>query len=78
MPMDAKTTPCKGCGKPVVFAIDTEQKIQCLDPTPPVYGHIGTAANGDPLVRRILGGAVSHFSTCSHANDFSKSKKKEE
>lgn len=74
--MDAKTTPCKGCGKPVVFAMDTEGKIQCLDPAPPVYGHISTATNGDPLVRRILGGAVSHFATCPSANLFSKASKK--
>lgn len=66
---------CKGCGKPVVFAVDTEGTTQCLDPGPPVYGHLGDRPDGTPLVRRILGGWVSHFATCPNANDFSKEKK---
>lgn len=58
------TVPCKACGHPVIFAQDTEGKIQCLDATAPTYGHIGETSTGQWTVRRMLGGFVSHFCTC--------------
>lgn len=65
-----KTARCTGCGKQIIVATDTDGKTQVLDPTPPVYGHIGDAPDGTPRVRRILGGWVSHVATCAHANEF--------
>lgn len=69
---------CKDCGKKVIFAKDTEGKTQILDPVPPIFGALSADPDGTPRVRRILGGYVSHFATCSHANEFSASKKEEE
>ena len=69
------TSTCKGCGKTIIFATDTEGRRQCLDPDPPVYGHIHDGPDGAPLVRRIFGGWVSHVATCPEATTFSKTKK---
>ncbi len=73
--MSAK--PCKGCGKSVVFAKDRETgKWQVLDNTAPVWKQIGTK-DGVAYVMREPSALVSHFATCSKANDFSSSKKTE-
>lgn len=67
--MSAK--PCKGCGKLVVFAKDRDtDKWQVLDNTAPVWKQVGLK-NGVPYVIRDKTALVSHFSTCSKANDFS-------
>jgi len=66
---------CKGCGKPIVWAdivdesgIITGKKVP-LDPKPPVYVFDGNNAE------RHRSAMVSHFATCSKANDFIGSKK---
>lgn len=65
---------CKGCGKKVIFVKDEDGKTQILDPQPPVYGY-ADLPNG-PWCYRLKFAAVSHFSTCPKANDFSKKGKK--
>jgi len=78
-----KTTPCKGCGKPIVFAKDSAGKVIPLDPVAPVYrvflsevdGHRCELVERKPMDRTT--GMVSHFATCPAANDFSASKRKE-
>lgn len=67
---------CKGCGKPLTFAMGEGGKIIPLDRTAPTY----------ELTRDLLGNEVakrcgetvmvSHFSTCPKANDFSGGKAK--
>ena len=75
-----KTTPCKGCGRPIVWAKDAAGKAIPLDPRAPVYRVLeleagiacrrlepteATAAN--PATAAM----VSHFATCSAAAQFS-------
>jgi len=66
-----KPTPCRGCGKPIVFAInkDTGMVIP-LDPKPPVYAVV-EEADGEIVCKRLELAMVSHFATCSKANEFS-------
>ena len=66
-----KSTPCRGCGRPIVFAInkDTGKPIP-LDPKPPVYGVV-EEADGEIVCKRLELAMVSHFATCSKANEFS-------
>jgi hypothetical protein len=76
-----KTSPCRGCGKPIVWGTTPEGKKIPLDPRPPVYelvqSHPGNQRNPDPVnARRIIDAFVSHFATCPKANDFSKSNRK--
>lgn len=69
---------CKGCEKPITWAVTDEGKRIPLDLRPPVYANTGrTDHSGAPIVERRKGAAVSHFATCSKANEFSQSKKAE-
>lgn len=67
---------CKACNRSIYFVSDDLGTIQCLDATAPVWVQIRDQ-NGESRVMRVTG-YVSHFSTCPQANDFSRSKKKEE
>ena len=70
-----KTTPCRGCGKPIVFGETMDKKKIPLDPRPPVYRSVTMADDGTPLiVERAMLIYVSHFATCSVANQFSRKK----
>ena len=62
--------PCRGCGRPIVFGTLPNGKRVPLDPSAPVY-----AVSEDGTCDRVQGVMVSHFSTCSKANDFSASKR---
>ena len=68
-----RTTPCRGCGRPIVWAVDpTGQRIP-LDPRPPVY-HVNLedpANPGSARCSRSSTGMVSHFATCPEAGRFS-------
>lgn len=76
LPPHYATTPCRGCGKPVLFVTTInargEQVNVPLDPVAPVYVRQrdgdGGAVWAQDTSRELL---VSHFATCSHANDFS-------
>lgn len=70
--MSAK--PCRGCGKPVVFAKDTDGKWQVLDAHAPIWIQI-KSKDSTPRVMREPKAMVSHFATCANANDFSASRK---
>ena len=64
-------TTCKGCGKKILWGTDGGKHIP-LDPSPPVYFYDGVnTAEGLPLVSRERSAYVSHFATCSSANQFS-------
>ena len=65
---------CKGCGKEIVWGTTEEGKKIPLDPRPPVYRKLAIV-NGELTVDRVDFALVSHFATCSKANDFSSSKK---
>ena len=74
---------CKGCGKEIVWGTTIEGKKIPLDPKPPIYEIVGNDFDGLEVKRTEedeLSGMnthmVSHFATCSKANDFSGSKKK--
>ena len=71
---------CSGCGKRVLWILTKEGKRVPLDPTPPTYGlHVLNDAADPPTFewRRTNGKDVqepvfvSHFATCTKANDFS-------
>jgi len=74
-----KSVPCRGCGKIVYFVKDKTGKFQVLDTVAPVWN---VKAGHDPVTgfssyeaeRAGDNTFVSHFSTCSKANLFSKSK----
>jgi hypothetical protein len=62
---------CKGCGKPIQWAVSTDGPVVPLDLRPAVYRNTGrTTADGTPLVERVKGSAVTHFATCPKANEF--------
>lgn len=77
-----KTSPCKGCGRPIVWAKLPSGGAVPLDPKPAVYrvlenGHgelVAERANEDQEGQ--CWHLVSHFATCPKANQFSKSKPK--
>jgi hypothetical protein len=71
---DTPTTPCKACGKPVIFASDMIRgTCQILDASAPVYSY--EIRNGHTVCARLENAAVSHFATCPNANDFSRKSK---
>ena len=72
-----KTVPCKGCGKPILWATDEKGTRHPLDPRAPVYSFNGGDLDGEFKVHRAEGCFVSHFATCPKASDFSGSKKPE-
>jgi hypothetical protein len=86
-----KTTPCRGCGKPIAWIQTAEGTRVPLDPRAPVYQIVGAPlAPFGPYVgmrspvmftdgdETFNGAMVSHFATCPKASEFSASKKKPE
>ena len=67
---------CKGCGRPVVWAsiikADGTRGTVPLDPSAPVY--VEKPMQGWV---RDTSAMVSHFATCSHANDFGSGKRRD-
>lgn len=61
----------KGCGRPIVFALNDKGTRIPLDPAAPVYRVTGKTPEGVPVIERVRECAVSHFATCSMANHFS-------
>ena len=72
-PQAYRTSPCRGCGKPIVWGLTNDNKKIPLDPAPPVYSIV--THNGQSEAVRTTLAMVSHFATCPNANDFSASKK---
>jgi len=78
-----KTVPCKGCGKPIMFARTSDGKTIPLDPRPPVYLVTENADGatcdrigpGQSLFGHPMATMVSHFATCPKASQFSGSKR---
>ena len=67
---------CKGCGKSLMFVPGENGKIVPLDMVAPVY-EVTKDLTGNEVAKRVGGSImVSHFATCSKANDFSSSKRK--
>ena len=77
-----KTSPCKGCGAPIVWAVMDGKRIP-LDPRPAVYtvtGDIGDSKGETRCVRAvetddgvsIAASMVSHFITCPNREQFTK------
>lgn len=78
-----KTVPCKGCGKPIVWAKLPDGTKVPLDPAPPTYqfcdapgtdpdGANAFRVNGKDYTRNPV--FVSHFATCPKAAQFSRSR----
>jgi hypothetical protein len=82
---DINSVPCKGCGKPIIFARLPNGGTVPLDVKAPVYRLamlpleeqiIAHAIRSNDAAEINVGDVyVTHFSTCSKANEFSKSKK---
>lgn len=76
-----KTSPCKGCGNPVVWAVNPATgKTVPLDPSGIIYKVV---EKDDGTVEALQcdkgeGYMVSHFNTCPDANSFSKGGSKRE
>jgi hypothetical protein len=68
---------CRGCGKEIIWGVTAEGKRIPLDPRPPVYRLVVGYATQEIVVERQKDAMVSHFATCSRANDFSASKRKQ-
>lgn len=78
-----KTTPCRGCARPIVFARTADGKTIPLDPRPPIY--LVTQVDGeasavrDTLITTTDGAEtshmVTHFATCPKAAEFSRGKR---
>lgn len=66
---------CKGCNKEILWGTTSEGRQIPLDPAAPVYSLI--ESGGQTKVVRTELAMVSHFATCSKANDFSASRKQE-
>jgi hypothetical protein len=64
-----QATPCRGCGKPVLFASTTEGRSIPLDLVAPVYAMIDSS-NGRIRARRSTAHLVSHFATCPMVGRF--------
>jgi hypothetical protein len=71
-----KTVPCKGCGRPIVWAKDEKGTRHPLDPRAPVYHFNGGDLEGEFEVHRLPSAWVSHFATCPKASEFGKGKKR--
>lgn len=67
------TTPCRGCGKPIVFAdikrADGAPGKVPLDPKGVCY--VPRGMFGTITAERVEGAMVSHFATCRDASKFS-------
>src|SRR5260221_14134639 len=74
MESGVKTSPCRGCGKPIVWAITPGGGKIPLDPRPAVYILRNDALSG-LMADRAVFSMVTHFATCSKARAFSASKK---
>lgn len=74
--MNLKTVPCKGCGRPIIWAQnpDTGKRVP-LDAKAVVYDLTHHEGDGDAVVQRTMNAYVSHFNTCPKANSFSGGKK---
>ena len=72
-----KTSPCRGCGKPIVWGETPDGKKIPLDPTPAVYLVREESQKTVVVYRTLNCYMVTHFATCPKANQFSGSKKKE-
>lgn len=75
-PSDSDNARCRGCGKLIVWAFchETGKNIP-LDPSAPVYAVRGMGETGPMQAFRDPKAMVSHFSLCTHANQFSGSRK---
>lgn len=70
---DAPLTPCRGCGKKIIFAKTQEGKTVPLDVGPPVYLLMRSHDENNQWVYRCDKeklSFVSHFTTCPKANLF--------
>jgi hypothetical protein len=63
-------TNCKGCGRPIIFARNTQTgALMPLDANVPVFH--ARDYNGE-IICAPIDAMVSHFSTCAKASEFSK------
>lgn len=72
IPDGYQATRCRGCGRQVVFVTTAEGKTVPLDPSAPVFVREADGDGGGVWAQDRSGSVlVSHFATCSRANDFS-------
>jgi hypothetical protein len=70
-----KTTPCKGCGKPIFFARDVDTgALLPLDAR--AGGYAVTVEGKDVTCTRNGNVYISHFLVCPKAREFSRAERK--
>lgn len=67
---------CRGCGKPITWAVMEDGTRVPLDTVPAVY-LITRRDDGLVTCKRMKDAAVTHFATCKQASMFSRSAKPE-
>ena len=83
-----KASPCKGCGKPIVWGVTADGKRIPLDPRPVVYHAVEESEFENrvtctrvPEATNTAGTKtacyVSHFATCPKASEFGKGRKRD-
>jgi hypothetical protein len=71
-----ETSKCRGCGRKILWATGPNGKPIPLDAVAPVYAvKPGLSALDGPTAERLPDAYVTHFATCSKANEFSAGKK---
>ena len=64
--------PCRGCGKSMIWALDSDGKKIPLDPRAVVYNLRLDEDQGEIVADRTDLAMVNHFATCSEANTMKK------
>lgn len=68
---------CRGCGRDIEWAVDTQGQKIPLDPRPPVYAVVVAAPDGiSDTILRMPNSRVSHFATCPKASEFSRGRRR--
>lgn len=71
-----RTSPCRGCGKPIVWGTDADGKRIPLDPRPATYVAVEDIDSGEVSIERAPTTFVTHFATCPEAAKFSHREKR--
>lgn len=69
---ELERTPCKGCGKPIVWVVLADGTRVPLDPVPAIYIPTSLRGDGQRLAVRCREAMVNHFVTCPQREAFTR------